>query len=202
MSKWEFWSSKFRIQTNHNQRVEQVKKKVFGFRPSKCYRWYEQTVVVSFHEYKELLIWNVMLVFCDRYARRSRVPPRVRTALQRDLLAVWAGPDHADSGRLPSAPVVVRSATPSVHQHLGPQHRHTHRQGWGEACHVQGIDHLADYCVLKTKPPDTVLDKTNLVGKDECFLHSVYSIKRYKITQWQITHSLWAANSKAIMSYK
>lgn len=179
MSKWEFWSSKFRLQTNHNQR---------GFRPSKCYRWYEQTVVVSFHEYKELLIWNVMLVFCDRYARRTRVPPRVCTTLQRDLLAVWAGPDYADSWRLPSAPVVVRSTTPSVHQHLGPQHRHTHRQGWGEACHVQGIDHLAvvhkvlDSCVLKTKPhKGHRLDKTNLLGKDEYFLHSVYSIKRYKI---------------------
>lgn len=198
MSKWEFWSSKFRLQTNHNQRVEQNKKKSIWF----------QTVVVSFHEYKELLIWNVMLVFCDRYARRSRVPPRVRTTLQRDLLAVWAGPDYADSWRLPSAPVVVRSATPSVHQHLGPQHRHTHRQGRGEACHVQGIDHLAvvhkvlDSCVLKTKPPDTVLDKTNLVGKDEAFNTGYTILNVKKLLSDRLPTAYGPQTPKAIMSYK
>lgn len=143
-----------------------------GFRPSKCYKWYRQTLLV---------ISNVMFVFCDRYARGSRVPPRVRTALQRDLLAVWAGPDNADSGRLPSAPVIVRPATPPLHQHLGPQHCHTHRQGRGEACHVQGITPLAvphkvvDCPVLKIKPPTTkrFIHKRNL-GENSNTFHPVF----------------------------
>jgi hypothetical protein len=78
------------------------------------------------------------LIIFSRLEQRTRLPSGLSAALERPRLAVRARPDDLDEpGRLVGPAELLRSTETSLHLHLGPLHLHSHRQGRGEAGHVE-----------------------------------------------------------------